>query len=192
MHKGISLQATYTYSHSIDDASSVGGSGGNTDRAERPEPRRRGEQLQLRPPPRAQRQLRHRAALRPQPRLLQQGQPDVEDPRWLQHLRDVYVRDGRLCHAASSSALASEVAAGAGNTLRPNRIAGPVDHGAGHAEAVVQHRRLRSDRAHQLRQRLAQLDRAARDGLDQRIALAHGVAGRNPQYRVPASPPTTR
>ena len=27
MHKGISLQATYTYSHSIDDASSVGGSG---------------------------------------------------------------------------------------------------------------------------------------------------------------------
>ena len=28
MHKGVSLQATYTYSHSIDDASSVGGSGG--------------------------------------------------------------------------------------------------------------------------------------------------------------------
>jgi len=27
MHKGIGLQATYTYSHSIDDASSVGGSG---------------------------------------------------------------------------------------------------------------------------------------------------------------------
>jgi hypothetical protein len=27
MHKGVSLQATYTYSHSIDDASSVGGSG---------------------------------------------------------------------------------------------------------------------------------------------------------------------
>jgi hypothetical protein len=27
MHKGISLQGTYTYSHSIDDASSVGGSG---------------------------------------------------------------------------------------------------------------------------------------------------------------------
>jgi hypothetical protein len=27
LHKGISLQATYTYSHSIDDASSVGGSG---------------------------------------------------------------------------------------------------------------------------------------------------------------------
>jgi hypothetical protein len=30
MHKGISLQAAYTYSHSIDDASSVGGSGGYT------------------------------------------------------------------------------------------------------------------------------------------------------------------
>jgi hypothetical protein len=29
LHKGISLQATYTYSHSIDDASSVGGSGGS-------------------------------------------------------------------------------------------------------------------------------------------------------------------
>ena len=28
MHKGISLQATYTFAHSIDDASSVGGSGG--------------------------------------------------------------------------------------------------------------------------------------------------------------------
>ena len=27
MHKGIALGATYTYSHSIDDASSVGGSG---------------------------------------------------------------------------------------------------------------------------------------------------------------------
>ena len=30
MHKGVSLQAAYTYSHSIDDASSVGGSGGYT------------------------------------------------------------------------------------------------------------------------------------------------------------------
>jgi hypothetical protein len=30
MHKGISLQGTYTYSHSIDDASSVGGSGGGS------------------------------------------------------------------------------------------------------------------------------------------------------------------
>jgi hypothetical protein len=30
MHKGISLQGTYTYAHSIDDASSVGGSGGYT------------------------------------------------------------------------------------------------------------------------------------------------------------------
>jgi hypothetical protein len=30
MHKGISLQGTYTYAHSIDDASSVGGSGGST------------------------------------------------------------------------------------------------------------------------------------------------------------------
>jgi hypothetical protein len=30
MHKGISLQAAYKYSHSIDDASSVGGSGGYT------------------------------------------------------------------------------------------------------------------------------------------------------------------
>jgi hypothetical protein len=30
MHKGVSLQGTYTYSHSIDDASSVGGSGGST------------------------------------------------------------------------------------------------------------------------------------------------------------------
>ncbi len=29
MHKGVSLQATHTYSHSIDDASSVGGSGGS-------------------------------------------------------------------------------------------------------------------------------------------------------------------
>jgi hypothetical protein len=29
LHKGVSLQATYTYSHSIDDASSVGGSGGS-------------------------------------------------------------------------------------------------------------------------------------------------------------------
>jgi hypothetical protein len=29
MHKGISLQGTYTYAHSIDDASSVGGSGGS-------------------------------------------------------------------------------------------------------------------------------------------------------------------
>ena len=27
MHKGVSLQATYTFSHSIDNASSVGGSG---------------------------------------------------------------------------------------------------------------------------------------------------------------------
>jgi hypothetical protein len=30
MHKGVSLQGTYTYSHSIDDASSVGGSGGGS------------------------------------------------------------------------------------------------------------------------------------------------------------------
>ena len=30
MHKGVSLQGTYTYAHSIDDASSVGGSGGST------------------------------------------------------------------------------------------------------------------------------------------------------------------
>jgi hypothetical protein len=29
MHKGVSLQATYTFAHSIDDASSVGGSGGS-------------------------------------------------------------------------------------------------------------------------------------------------------------------
>jgi hypothetical protein len=29
MHKGVSLQATYTYAHSIDDASSIGGSGGS-------------------------------------------------------------------------------------------------------------------------------------------------------------------
>ena len=30
MHKGVALGATYTYSHSIDDASSVGGSGSNS------------------------------------------------------------------------------------------------------------------------------------------------------------------
>jgi len=29
MHKGVSLQGTYTYAHSIDDASSIGGSGGS-------------------------------------------------------------------------------------------------------------------------------------------------------------------
>ena len=29
MHKGVALQAVYTYSHSIDDASSIGGSGGS-------------------------------------------------------------------------------------------------------------------------------------------------------------------
>ena len=69
-------------------------------RAERPRSRRRREQLQLRPSPVAQRQLHPRAALRPQPRLPQQGRHLGAHPRRLLHQRRLHHLHRRLRLAA--------------------------------------------------------------------------------------------
>ena len=100
---------------------------------------RKREQFELRPASYAQRQLRHRASVRTQPRLLQQGQPHVEDTGRLLHLGQLYLcQSGRLSgHADLFVNTAQEIAAGAGSSLRPNRVARPGDHRtARHAEAA--------------------------------------------------------
>ena len=100
-------------------------------RAERPGPRRGGEQLQLRPASFPQRQLRHRAALRPQPRLPQQGRRLVEDPRRLLHLRQLHLRHGRI-RLAAYTGIARR---GRGGRELPATEPGlwPADQGRGHA-----------------------------------------------------------
>ena len=85
MHKGV-CAAGDLYLFALDRRCVVGGRQRQLDRAERPEPGRGGEQLELRPAPCAERQLRDRASVRAEPRLPEQGR-----------------RDGRRCWTAIRS-----------------------------------------------------------------------------------------
>jgi hypothetical protein len=130
MHKGISLQATYTYSHSIDDASSVGGSGGNTI----------AQNDQDLAAEESNSSFDHRHVL--------SGNFVIEPPfgpnraffnkgNLTSKILDGFSISGTFTFSTGGYAtpqfvgLASEVAAGAGNTLRPNRIAGQGINGPG-------------------------------------------------------------
>ena len=97
--KGIALSATYTYSHSIDNASGVGGVSGTPD-PELLSPRSRKRQLHLRPASQPQRQLSLRAPLRSQPRVPIQRRPRLQTPRWLLPLRHLQLRHRSLAHPA--------------------------------------------------------------------------------------------
>jgi hypothetical protein len=130
MHKGISLQATYTYSHSIDDASSVAGSGGNTI----------AQNDQDLGAEESNSSFDHRHVL--------SGNFVIEPPfgpnraffnkgNLTSKILDGFSISGTFTFSTGGYAtpqfvgLASEVAAGAGNTLRPNRIAGQGINGPG-------------------------------------------------------------
>ncbi len=130
MHKGVSLQATYTYSHSIDDASSVGGSGGNTI----------AQNDQNLGAEESNSSFDHRHVL--------SGNFVIEPPfgpnraffnkgNMTSKILDGFNISGTFTFSSGGFAtpqwvgLPSEVAAGAGNTLRPNRIAGQSITGPG-------------------------------------------------------------
>jgi trimeric autotransporter adhesin len=129
MHKGVSLQGTYTYSHSIDDASSVGGSGGsiaqndqNLGAEESNSSFDRRHVLNgtfiIEPP------------FGPNRAFLNKGGV------WAQ-IFDGYSISGNFTFASGSYASPSyaltsaEVAAGAAGSLRPNRVPGQPIRGAG-------------------------------------------------------------
>jgi hypothetical protein len=130
MHKGVSLQATYTYSHSIDDASSVGGSGGNSIA--------QNDQDLGAEESNSSFDRRH----------VLSGNFVIEPPfgpnrayfnkgNLTSKILDGFSISGSFTFATGGFAtpqfvgLPSEIAAGAGNTLRPNRVAGQQINGAG-------------------------------------------------------------
>ena len=130
MHKGVSLQATYTYAHSIDDASSVGGSGGNTIA--------QNDQNLGAEESNSSFDRRH----------VLNGNFVIEPPfgpnraffnkgNLTSKILDGFSISGTFTFSSGGWAtpqfvgLASEVAAGAGNTLRPNRISGQPIKGPG-------------------------------------------------------------
>jgi hypothetical protein len=129
MRKGISLQATYTYSHSIDDASSVGGSGNSI-----------AQNDQNLGAEESNSSFDHRHVLN--------GNFVIEPPfgpnraffnkgNLTSKIMDGFSISGTFTFSTGGYAtpvftgLASEVAAGAGNTLRPNRIPGQSINGPG-------------------------------------------------------------
>jgi hypothetical protein len=129
MHKGIALGATYKYSHSIDDASSVGGSGNsiaqNDQNLNAEESNSSFDQRHsltgnfvIEPP------------FGPNRAFLNKGGV------WA-HILDGYSVSGNFTFATGGfttpvySGTTSEIASGAGNSLRPDRVAGQAITGAG-------------------------------------------------------------
>ncbi|MDP9051981.1 MAG: carboxypeptidase-like regulatory domain-containing protein [Acidobacteriota bacterium] len=129
MHKGIALGATYTYSHSIDDASSVGGSGNSI-----------AQNDQNLGAEESNSSFDRRHSLN--------GNFVIEPPfgpnraffnkgNLTSKILDGFSISGNFGFASGGWAtpqfvgVPSEVAAGAGNTLRPNRIAGQPIKGPG-------------------------------------------------------------
>ena len=129
MRKGVSLQATYTYSHSIDDASSVGGTAATI-----------AQNDQNLGAEESNSSFDHRHTL--------SGNFVVEPPfgpnraffnkgNWVSKTLDGFNVSGTFTFSTGGYAtpvftgLASEIAAGAGNTLRPDRVAGQAIAGAG-------------------------------------------------------------
>jgi len=129
LHKGVSLGGTYTYSHSIDDASSVGGSGNsiaqndqNLGAEESNSSFDKRHSLNgnfiIEPP------------FGPNRAFLNKGGV-------LARILDGYSISGNFTFASGGWATptyggtAAEIAAGAGNSLRPNRVPGQPIAGAG-------------------------------------------------------------
>jgi hypothetical protein len=129
MHKGISLQGTYTYSHSIDDASSIGGSGSSI-----------AQNDQNLGAEESNSSYDHRHVL--------SGNFVIEPPfgpnraffnkgNATSKILDGFNISGTFQFSTGGYAtptfvgLANEVAAGAGNVLRPNRIPGQSIKGPG-------------------------------------------------------------
>jgi hypothetical protein len=129
MHKGISLQATYTFAHSIDDASSVGGSGNSIAQDDQNLGAEESNSSFVR---------RHTL----------NGNFVIEPPfgpnraffnkgNITSKILDGYSISGNFTFASGSfgtptySNTAAEIAAGAASSLRPNRVAGQAISGAG-------------------------------------------------------------
>jgi hypothetical protein len=129
MHKGVSLQATYTYAHSIDDASSIGGSGGSiaqddqdlgAEESNSSYDRRHtlSGNFVIEPP------------FGPNRAFLNKG-------GFFAKVLDGYSISGNYTFASGDfatptySGTPAEIAAGAGGSLRPNRVPGQPIHGAG-------------------------------------------------------------
>ncbi len=128
MHKGISLQGTYTYSHSIDNASSVGGSGNSIAQNDQDLGAEESNSSFDR-------------------RHVLQGNFVIEPPFGpnraffnkggvISKILDGYSISGSFTFASGSFASPTyagtpqEIAAGAGNSLRPDRVAGQSIKGA--------------------------------------------------------------
>lgn len=129
MHKGVSLQATYTFAHSIDDASSVGGSGNSIAQDDQNLGAEESNSSFVR---------RHTL----------NGNFVIEPPfgpnraffnkgNITSKILDGYSISGNFTFASGSfgtptySNTAAEIAAGAASSLRPNRVAGQAISGAG-------------------------------------------------------------
>jgi hypothetical protein len=128
MHKGISLGATYTYSHSIDDASSVGGSGNSI---------AQDDQNLGAEESNSSFDRRHslsgnfviESPFGPNRAFLNKGGV-------LSKILDGYSVSGNFTFASGNyatpqySGTTQEIAAGSGNSLRPNRVPGQAIGGA--------------------------------------------------------------
>jgi hypothetical protein len=129
MHKGISLQATYTYSHSIDDASSIGGSGGSIAQDDQNLGAEESNSSYDR-------------------RHVLNGNFVIEPPfgpnraffnkgNLTSHILDGFSISGNFTFSTGAFATPTyggtpqEIASGAGNSLRPDRVAGQSIKGAG-------------------------------------------------------------
>jgi hypothetical protein len=129
MHKGVSLQGTYTYSHSIDDASSIGGSGGSiaqddqnlgAEESNSSYDRRHvlSGNFVIEPPFGPNRAFFNKGGV-------------------MSHVLDGFSISGTFTFASGNfgtptySGTPAEIAAGAGNSLRPNRVSGQPIAGAG-------------------------------------------------------------
>ena len=129
MHKGVSLQATYTFAHSIDNASSVGGSGNSIAQDDQNLGAEESNSSFVR-------------------RHVLNGNFVIEPPFGpnraflnkggvISKILDGYSISGNFTFSSggfatpSYSGTALEIAAGAGNSLRPNRVAGQSITGAG-------------------------------------------------------------
>jgi hypothetical protein len=129
LHKGISLQGTYTYSHSIDDASSVGGSGSSIAQNDRDLGAEESN---------SSFDKRHvlngnfiiELPFGPNRAFLNKGGVMAK-------ILDGYSISGNYTFASGGfttptySGTSAEIAAGAGNSLRPNRVPGVPITGAG-------------------------------------------------------------
>jgi hypothetical protein len=129
MHKGISLQATYTFAHSIDDASSVGGSGNSIAQDDQNLGAEESNSSFVR---------RHtlngtfiiEPPFGPNRAFLNEGGA-------MSKILDGYSISGNFTFASGAfatpaySGTPDEIAAGAGNSLRPNRVPGTSIAGAG-------------------------------------------------------------